>query len=160
MSISEDTQSPAHIWLKLKKLCFIFKAQSPLVSRPTRWSLWYWYFGCLCRSSIFPYISYTSYISKSKWQRNIVQRCAKSPQPMQKLIWDERHRHAAGPLLSEAWISQWAGSGSLTELRWVHSDGVGEYNYVVSTFTRWVQRLSCVQESMSITGIHQTNRLV
>ena len=38
-----------------------------VVSRPTRWSLWYWYLDV--------YVDHL-YISKSKWQRDIVQRCA------------------------------------------------------------------------------------
>ena len=46
---------------------------SPLVSRPTRWSLWYWYLDVYV-DHLYIYISI--YISKSKWQRNVVQRCA------------------------------------------------------------------------------------
>ena len=42
-----------------------------LVSRPTRWSLWYWYLDV--------YVDHL-YISKSKWQRNIVkQMCWDAP---------------------------------------------------------------------------------
>ena len=43
-----------------------------VVSRPTRWSLWYWYLDV--------YVDHI-YISKSKWQRNIVQWCDDGDDP-------------------------------------------------------------------------------
>ena len=45
----------------------LFATLLDLVSCPTRWSLWYWYLDI--------YVDHP-YISKSKWQRNIVQQCA------------------------------------------------------------------------------------
>ena len=55
-------------------LCILsWVVSSELVSRPTRWSLWYWYLDV-----------YVNHISKSKWQRNIVQRCATSEPKIRK----------------------------------------------------------------------------
>ena len=65
---------PLASWLSAMLSCF---AGGILVSRPTRWSLWY----------LDVYVDHL-YISKSKWQRNIVQRCASGDHARLRYVFD------------------------------------------------------------------------